>query len=177
MQAVQNHNISVALTYRTFRVSETYYHYGRKLDSENEEIADWLLRLRTANKTMDLGLCLLYPCNVRGFRRKHERVYRISREMELNLRIKTRKCLVRERLQPLAVHERPNRTWSMDSMVDQLADSRSFRTPNVTDDFNRDGLGSEVDFSLPAERVVRSLKQIIEWRGEPEIMRADNGPE
>jgi putative transposase len=36
---------------------------------------------------------------------------------------------------------------------------------NVLDDFNREGLGIEVDFSLPAMRVVRGLTQIIEWRG------------
>ena len=30
---------------------------------------------------------------------------------------------------------------------------------------------------LPAVRVVRSLNQIIEWRGAPQIIRVDNGPE
>ncbi len=34
-----------------------------------------------------------------------------------------------------------------------------------------------MDFSLPAERVVRSLNQIIEWRGKPKAIRIDNGPE
>jgi putative transposase len=62
-------------------------------------------------------------------------------------------------------------------MADQLADGRSFRTLNVIDDFNREGLGIEVDFSLPAMRVVRSLNRIIEWRGKPETIRVDNGPE
>ena len=38
---------------------------------------------------------------------------------------------------------------------------------NVIDDFNREGLRIEVDFSLPVERVVRTLEQIIEWRGCP----------
>ena len=33
------------------------------------------------------------------------------------------------------------------------------------------GLGIEVDFSLPAERVIRALDQIIEWRGQPETLR------
>jgi putative transposase len=47
----------------------------------------------------------------------------------------------------------------------------------VVDDFNREGLGIEVDFSLPSERVVRSLNQIIEWRGKPLAIRVDNGPE
>ena len=47
-------------------------------------------------------------------------------------------------------------------MHDQLADGRSIRLFNVVDDFNREGLGIEVDFSLPAERVIRALDQIIE---------------
>ena len=47
----------------------------------------------------------------------------------------------------------------------------------MLDDFNREGLCIEVDFSLPAERVVRSLNQIIEWRGKPKTIRVDNGPE
>jgi len=62
-------------------------------------------------------------------------------------------------------------------MADQLADGRAFRTLNILDDFNREGLGIEVDFSLPAMRVIRSLKQIIEWRGKPKAIRVDNGPE
>jgi len=45
----------------------------------------------------------------------------------------------------------------MDFMADRLGDGRAFRLLNVLDDFNREGLGIEVDFSLPAERVIRSL--------------------
>lgn len=70
-----------------------------------------------------------------------------------------------------------NQSWSMDFMHDQLSDGRSFRLFNVIDDFNREGPGIEVDFSLPAERVIRSLDQIIEWRGKPLQIRCDNGSE
>ncbi len=62
-------------------------------------------------------------------------------------------------------------------MHDQLADGRCFRLFNVIDDFNREGLAIDVDFSLPALRVIRSLNQIIEWRGKPQVIRNDNGPE
>ncbi len=62
-------------------------------------------------------------------------------------------------------------------MADQLGCGRAIRTLNVLDDFNREGLGIEVDFSLPAERVVRTLNRIIEWRGKPLSIRVDNGPE
>ena len=65
----------------------------------------------------------------------------------------------------------------MDFMHDQLADGSSIRLFNVIDDFNREGLCIEVDFSLPALRVIRSLDQVIEWRGKPSKIRCDNGPE
>src|SRR3546814_14954157 len=65
----------------------------------------------------------------------------------------------------------------MDFMHDQLSDGRSFRLFNVLDDFNREGLGIEVDLSLPAARVIRALEQIIEWRGKPRTIRCDNDPE
>ena len=77
----------------------------------------------------------------------------------------------------LAVPEAPNMTWSMDFMADRLEDGRQFRLLNVLDDFNREGLGIEVDFSSPAERVICSLNRIIEWRGKPGTIRVDNGPE
>jgi len=111
---------------------------------------------------------------VKGFRWNHKRVYR---ELELNLRIKPKKRLVREKPEPVAVPEMINESWSMDFMHDQFNDGRSYRLLNVIDNFNREGLGIEVDFSLPAERVIRSLEQIIEWRGKPRSIRCDNGPE
>jgi putative transposase len=58
-----------------------------------------------------------------------------------------------------------------------LADGSSFRTFNVLDDYNREGLGIEVDKSLPSLRVIRALDQVIEWRGKPRAIRCDNGPE
>ncbi len=73
--------------------------------------------------------------------------------------------------------EAPNLVWSMDFMADRLADGRQFRLVNVLDDVNREGLGMEVDSSLPAERVVRQLNQIIEWPGRALAIRVDNGPE
>lgn len=177
MQVVQKHNVKVELACRTFSISQTCYRYGRKLDRKIEDIADWLLRLTTAQKAWGFGLFFHYLRNIKGLSWNHKRVYRIYRDLELNLRIKPRKRLVRERPEPLAVPEQPNRTWSMDFMADQLADCRLFRTLNVIDDFNREGLGIEVDFSLPAERVVRSLNRIIESLGKQDRIRVDNGPE
>ena len=108
---------------------------------ENAEIADWLERLTANRKTWGFGLCFLYLRNVKGFEWNHKRVYRIYCELELNLRIRPRKRLQRPKPDALAVPEALNQTWSMDFMQDQLADGRKFRTLNVLDDFNREGLG------------------------------------
>jgi putative transposase len=85
--------------------------------------------------------------------------------------------LKRDKPGALIVPEAPNLVWSMDFMADRLDDGRQFRLLNVLDDFNRERLEIEVDFSLPAARVIRSLNRIIEWRGKPFAIRVDNGPE
>lgn len=176
-RATHERGVSVRLACEMFRISESCYRYEAKLKTENEDIAQWLLRLTDNHRTWGFMLCFLYLRNVRGFGWNHKRVYRIYRALELNLRIKPRKRLVRQVPQPLAEPARINEVWSMDFMHDQLADGRSIRTFNVIDDFNREALGIEVDFSLPAERVARTLAQIIEQRGRPSVIRCDNGPE
>jgi putative transposase len=177
MNVVAQKRVSIALACRAFGISQTCYRYGPKLKADNDEIADLLLGLTAARKTWGFGLCFLYLRNVQGHLWNHKRVYRIYRELALNLRIKPRQRLKRDKPDALAIPEAPNTVWSMDFMADQLGDGRAFRLLNVLDDFNREGLGIEVDFSLPTARVIRSLNQIIEWRGKPQIIRVDNGPE
>ena len=53
-------------------------------------IVDWLLRLTIANRRWGFGLCFLYLRNVKGLVWNHKRVYRIYRELEVNLGIKLR---------------------------------------------------------------------------------------
>jgi putative transposase len=158
-------------------ISESGYRYIPKLSNENEIIADWLMRLTQTHKQWGFGLCFLYLRNVKGFGWNHKRVYRIYRELELNLRIKPRKRLKRDKPDALSVPIAKNQVWSMDFMSDSLADGRSLRTFNVIDDYNREGLAIDVDLSMPSVRVIRSLEQIIEWRGKPSAIRCDNGPE
>jgi putative transposase len=76
------------------------------------------------------------------------------------MRIKPKKRLKRERPEPLAQPERANQVWSMNFMHDQLEDGRTLRLLNALDDFNREGLGIEVDFP-----------------SQPNAIRCDNGPE
>jgi putative transposase len=176
-KVVSEQGVCIRVACVAFRISESCYRYERKLDADNEEVANWLIKLTDNHRSWGFGLCYLYLRNVKGFKWNHKRVYRIYKELELNLRIKPRKRLVREKPEALTVPQAINQVWSMDFMHDQLEDGRTFRLFNVIDDFNREAIGMEVDFSLPSERVIRELKQIISWRGKPEVIRCDNGPE
>lgn len=169
--------VSVSMVCDIFSISRTCYKYSPKFVSENTVIADWLVRITRNQRNWGFGLCFLYLRNIKGFTWNHKRVYRIYKELELNMRIKPKRRLVREKPDSLAVPQTINECWSMDFMHDSLQNGKSYRLFNVIDDFNREGLGIEIDFSLPAERVIRSLDQIIEWRGKPLSIRCDNGPE
>ena len=91
--------------------------------------------------------------------------------------IKPKRRRQREKPESLLVPTATNQVWSMDFMHDQLGDRLNFRLFNAIDDFNREALGMEIDFSLPSARIIRALEQIIEWRGKPTAIPCDNGPE
>jgi putative transposase len=78
---------------------------------------------------------------------------------------------------PMPKASQLNEVWSMDFMSDMLSSTRAFRTFNVLDDFNREGLTVEIDTSLPSARIIRSLEIIGAERGFPRYIRSDNGPE
>ncbi|GAB7078902.1 hypothetical protein JCM14635_05750 [Megalodesulfovibrio paquesii] len=176
-EAVEAGKLNIRQACAAFRISQTCYRHAAARSTENQKIADWLVRLTATQRNWGFGLCFLFLRNVKGFGWNHKRVYRIYRELELNLRIKPKRRLVREKPESLAQPTAINQAWSMDFMHDQLQDGRNYRLLNVIDDCNREGLAIEVDFSLSAERVVRVLEQIIEWRGAPKAIRCDNGPE
>jgi putative transposase len=124
-----------------------------------------------------------------GYRRLHvllqrelgritrKRVYRLSRlEGRKVRRQKRKRVAVTPRVPSERVWKRAE-TWAMDFMLDTLADGRRFRTLNVLDIVTRECLAIEVDTSLPGERVVRVLDQLITWYGVPKQLTIDNGPE
>lgn len=176
-RAVAEKGATIALACAAFVISESCYRYRPKLQPENVQIADWLIRITDSNRNWGFGLSFLYLRNVKGYGWNHKRVYRIYRELELNLRIRPKKRMVREKPDALTVPQEVNQVWSMDFMHDQLSDGRCFRLFNLIDDFNREALAIDADLSLPALRVIRSLEQVIEWRGKPAVIRCDNGPE
>jgi putative transposase len=107
----------------------------------------------------------------------HKRTLRIYRALVLNLPRRVKKRVPARVKQPLTVPATANVCWSLDKTRDVRTAGRRFRTLNVLDDYNRQLLGVEIDFSLPAARVVQVLTRLVEYHGPPAQLRTDNGPE
>ena len=97
--------------------------------------------------------------------------------MGLNIRRKRKRRLPARVKVPHILPISSNITWSADFMHDSLITGRQFRTFNVIDDHNREVLMITIDTSLSARRITKELDKLIEWRGTPEVLRVDNGPE
>ena len=93
--------------------------------------------------------------------------------MKLNLPRRTKRRLPKRVQQPMIVEARANAEWSMDFMSDTLYHGRRFRILNILDE----GVREVLDTSIPGARVVRTLDQLVEWRGKPDAIRVDNSPE
>ena len=93
---VTGRGVCIRVACVAFRISESCYRYERKLDAENDEVANWLIKLTDNHRNWGFGLCYLYLRNVKYFKWNHKRFYRIYKALELNLRIKPRKRLVLE---------------------------------------------------------------------------------
>lgn len=157
------------------KVSRTAYRY-EPIKPDDSEIVERLQIIAEHKPRWGFRKMVQYLRN-QGYGWNHKRVYRVYCELGLNLRVKPKKRLPSRNPKPLVQPERPNISWSLDFMSDSLINGRAFRTLNVIDDFNREGLWIEVDSSIPSERVIRVLEMIALWRGFPQQIRVDNGPE
>lgn len=72
---------------------------------------------------------------------------------------------------------RPNEVWAIDFQFDETADRRRIKLCNIVDEYTREALAIRVGRTCTAENVITLIEQLIQRRGVPTYLRADNGPE
>jgi putative transposase len=115
--------------------------------------------------------------HAKGYKWNRKRIHRVYKTLMLNKRKRPKKRLITRDSEPLTQPVKPNISWSMDFMSDSLTNGRKIRIFNIIDDFNRQALCCQAQYSYPSEFVVRALKDLEVQEGLPSKIRVDNGPE
>lgn len=107
-----------------------------------------------------------------------KRVYRLYREMGLQLRNKTPRRRVKAKLRDdRRPATRSNEIWAMDFVHDQLATGRKLRVLTIVDTFSRFSPATEVRFNFRGADVVEVLERVGRLVGFPKAIRVDQGSE
>jgi putative transposase len=118
--------------------------------------------------------------NGKGWMVNHKRVERIWRREGLKVPKKQPK---RSRLwlnDGSCIRLRPghkDHVWSYDFMIDRTADGRAFKILNIIDEYTRECLSVKVNRRIRSQDVIEELFNLFIFRGIPEHIRSDNGPE
>lgn len=125
-----------------------------------------------------------------GYRRVHvlldsegwginvKKVYRIYKELGMQLRHKTPKRRVKAKVRDdRAVAVGPNDVWAMDFVHDQLATGKKLRVLTIVDTFSRYVPALDVRYSYRGEDVVATLDRVCRTVGYPKTIRVDQGSE
>ena len=150
-----------------------WYYRSRKDDSEVTQKLQALAELYPTRGFDD------YYGKIRneGLAWNRKRVLRVYRSIKLGLRRKHKRRLPARVKESLQQAISPNESYSMDFMSDALTTGRKLRVLKIMDDCTRESLAAYADYSIPSERVIETLKQVIAERAKPKQIRVDNGPE
>ncbi|MGR3295979.1 MAG: IS3 family transposase [Candidatus Bathyanammoxibius sp.] len=115
-----------------------------------------------------------------GWQVNHKRVERIWRQEGLKVpkkQPKRRRLWLNDgsciRLRP----EYKDHVWSYDFVVARTADGRAFKMLAILDECTRECLAILVNRRITSEDVIDQLFNLFVFRGTPEHIRSDNGPE
>jgi len=176
MQISERFGLSVRKACKMIGLSRTCFCYMPVSMPDDEVIGR---RLRKLAETIRRFGCRMLHVMLRreGFMINHKRTERIDRLEGLILRIRRRKKMSSQLRIDMSKPAYPNHIWSMDFMIDSLADGRAIKVLSVVDEYTRKCFRIEVDTSINGMRVTRVLSEIAQLEDLPQIIVIDNGPE
>ncbi len=106
-----------------------------------------------------------------------KRVHRLYRLEKLQVRRRKRCEGVAVERRPLQRPTAPNQVWSIDFVSDSLEYGRRLKCLTIVDDFTKESIDIVVDHGIGGAYVTRILDRIGQFRGLPQVIRTDQGPE
>ena len=114
---------------------------------------------------------------LQGVQVNHKRVYRLYTEQKFVVRRRKKvKCPINKRAEFL-VSETPNQVWSIDFVMDSLANGRKLKCLTVADDLTHECVDIAIDHGSSGQYVTTILERAAKFRGYPQAIRTDGGPE
>ncbi len=168
------HKLSISKAcYLTSLGTSTYYYQSTRDDGP---VIAALKGLRDRHPRRGFGV-FYKRLRTAGHPWNRKRVHRVYKSMGLQIRKPLKKRFPSRNPRPLAQPATPMEAWSMDFMADSSRNGRKVRVLDIIDDFNRESMWQEVQYSYPAALVIRALEVVSLERGLPKRIRVDNGPE
>ncbi len=173
---VDEHQLSERRACRLVGLSRDAYRHPPAASTENQTLSEAiktiaLQRRRFGYRRVHDLLRAIHP----GV--NHKRVYRLYRAADLAVRKRAKAKRPVGARTPLVAASHINATWSMDFVSDSLCSGRRLKCLTVADDFSHECVDIAVDFGIGGEYVTRLLDQAARFRGYPQAVRTDNGPE
>jgi putative transposase len=173
---MRSFSVSTTRACKVIDLPKSMFYYQSSKD--DQPVIDKLNELVSMRVNHKAGQDKLYErIRSEGIQWNYKRVRRVYLAMGLKHKQRTKRRVPKREKQPLVVPIGRNMNWSMDFMHDSLMNKRRFRVFNVIDDYNRQALMIEADFSFPSHAVIRMLERAIREYGKPAKIRVDNGPE
>lgn len=156
-------------------ISRTVMNYDPKPD-DNEELRSRIIELAQVRKRF--GYRRIHALLRReGIKVNTKRVYRLYTEENLSVRRRKRKKGIAVERDPLVLPDFPNEVWSMDFVMDQLANGNRLKLLTIVDDFTKESVEIVAGRSITGEDLTEILDRVCLFRGFPAAIRTDQGPE
>ena len=169
-------NVSIRRACHVFLLDRSTYHYKSRrpgqaaLEQRIKDICQ--TRVRYGYRRVHVLL------RREGWHINQKKTRRIYRELGLQLRNKTPKRRVKAKLrEDRRKATRPNETWAMDFVHDQLATGTKLRVLTIVDTFSRFSPAVEARFRFSGADVVEVLEKVCNEVGFPATIRVDQGSE
>lgn len=157
-------------------ISRSVLHYQPKPCAENAQLQARMIELAAERRRF--GYRRLHALLRReGVHANHKRVHRLYQEAGLAVRRRRKRHGVAVDREPLLLPTGPNQIWSMDFVSDALASGRRLKCLTIVDDFTKEAVDIVVDHGIGGHYVTRILDQVVLFRGAPQAIRTDQGPE